>query len=181
MLPNIWVVFLKQLSDELDKFKLLILQDKDQGPQEGDDHSMGDYTSPVPPSHLKRNGEKKIKQVNILISRGKMSGARKQMPCSVSPLGEQLPGVPRWTGRSWRLREARSHSPNPTSTCDLEVPACLPLRSSGTGCWTGCTSQLSPGRLYSYPQTLCTPQAGWPAGRDREWRERSVSTGRGED
>lgn len=54
---------------------------------------------------------------------------------------------------------------------------CPPRRSSGTGCWTDCTSQLSPEQLYSYPQTLCTHQAGWPAGR----RERRAGVGWGRE
>lgn len=55
--------------------------------------------------------------------------------------------------------------------------SCPPQRSSGTGCWTGCTSQLSPERLYSYPQMLCTRPAGWPAGRRQGMWEVEVESG----
>lgn len=84
MLPSIWVVFLKQLSDELDKSKLLILQDKDQGPQEGHDHSMGDYTSPVPPSHLKKNGKKNQTSQYSYIKRQNVRGKKANAMLSVT-------------------------------------------------------------------------------------------------
>lgn len=45
----------------------------------------------------------------------------------------------------------------------------VPRRSSGTGCWRGCTSRPSPAQPCSCPRRPCKRPAGWPgSGAERE-------------
>lgn len=117
----------------------------------------------------------KTKQIGVLTLRGKMSSAGKQMS-GCHPLqgtifltGKQERRDPK-AGMLWAGPKALIHRGGCAGNCP-------PRRSSGIGCWTDCTSQLSPEQLYSYPQTLCTHQAGWPAGR----KERRAGVGRGRE